>query len=38
VIVEIEVGDYAEYRWPDESTPECDQAFLASRDEEAGKG
>ena len=38
VIVEIEVGDYAEYRWPDESAPECDRAFVASRDEEAGKG
>jgi hypothetical protein len=36
VIVSIEVGDYEEYRWPDESAPKCDQAFLASRDEELG--
>jgi hypothetical protein len=36
VIVSIDVGDYEEYRWPDESAPECDRAFLASRDEEAG--
>ena len=30
VVVRINVSDYGEYRWPDESAPECDRAFLVA--------
>lgn len=30
VVVRINVSDYGEYRWPDESAPKCDRAFLVA--------